>query len=119
MTDDELDYDVLDPGICDVVRLLRSHAFDTSDSGDGVTKINMPCALSMPHVFIPVDPTQMISATLRLHRVVTAAGVTVSPNGQGNVYIEASYDPADDSALIMLYGLDDAGLAKARATLPS
>jgi hypothetical protein len=34
----DLDYSTLDPGIRDTVRLLRDAGFDTTDSGDGVSK---------------------------------------------------------------------------------
>ena len=40
----------LDPGIADVVQRLREAGFETTDSGDGVSKPNMECAMPFPHV---------------------------------------------------------------------
>lgn len=40
----EIDYSELDPGICYVVQWLREAGFNTSDSGDGVSKLIDPVA---------------------------------------------------------------------------
>jgi len=50
-----IDYDEIDPGIRDVVRRLREAGYNTTDSGDGVTKFAeggeaMDCALPYAHV---------------------------------------------------------------------
>lgn len=47
------DYTQLDPGIRDEVRLLRACGFQTTDSGDGVTKIELiasGCAMPVPNI---------------------------------------------------------------------
>ena len=49
-----VDYEALDPGIRHVVEMLRDAGFDTSDSGDGETKVDALAsgdALPYPHVF--------------------------------------------------------------------
>jgi hypothetical protein len=60
---ESLDYETLDPGIRDVVRRLRDRGFETTDSGDGVSK---PAewyaageAIPFPHVVIPMTGAMM------------------------------------------------------------
>lgn len=114
---DKLDCETLDPGIRRVVQVLRTHHFQTTDSGDGVTKCDpksptyMECAINVPHVFMTVDPTVLVTSALRLHRVITALGVVLN----SEIRIEASYDPADDSAMLMLFGLTDDMLPEAKS----
>ena len=51
----DCDYATLDPGIRDVVRELHRSGYDTTDSGDGVTKIlDMECALPYRNVAVSV-----------------------------------------------------------------
>lgn len=57
MTED-FDYTQLDPGIQDIVRQLHAWGFETTDSGDGVTKFQVPepermdGILDFPHVVV-------------------------------------------------------------------
>ena len=52
-----LDYNTLDPGIREVVRGLVSLGYDTTDSGDGVSKADMGCALPFRHVVAMLPST--------------------------------------------------------------
>ena len=54
-------WDYLDPGIRETVRLLRDAGFETTDSGDGVSKPEVGRCLSFGHVFIEVSPDKLIS----------------------------------------------------------
>ena len=103
-----LDVAALDPGIRETVRRLRAAGFGTTDSGDGVTKLpDAAEVLAFPHVTIRCDLTRLVEETRRLHNLLTANWIAAEPVGRGPVWIQASYDPADDVATIMLAGVDD------------
>ena len=90
-----IDYDALDPGIRETVRLLNKWGFSTRDSGDGTTKIAAGWApydeaLPYPHVFCAVAPTQMIAEAKRLLAVLGS-----------NWRVQATYDPADESSFLL------------------
>lgn len=109
------DQDALDPGIRLVVQLLNLWGFETTDSGDGVTKVGtMDCALPFPNVAISLDVREdLVNTANRLAEYLTLGGVVVKPQGEdpaAQVAIQASYDPADGSKTLMLTGLDDTGL---------
>lgn len=47
------DYEQLDPGIRDAVRWFHDLGYETTDSGDGVTKAPDPsCVMPWPHVCV-------------------------------------------------------------------
>lgn len=98
---DQIDLAALDPGIRNVVAHLRAAGFDTTDSGDGRTKnLSDPEVLPFAHVVIDSMPTDLLADAHDLHNVATDACATVGfPSG---FQIEATYDPADSSAIIML-----------------
>jgi hypothetical protein len=56
-------YSQLDPSICDVVRKLHAHGFETTDSGDGVSKPKelYDSAIPFPHVVIETNPEMMVT----------------------------------------------------------
>ena len=92
------DYDSLDPGILATVRWLQERGFDTTDSGDGVTKLVEGHPLrdeswDFPHVVMAGDESE----ANRLLTTLAAAGVELSPG-----CIQNTYDPADGSQIIML-----------------
>lgn len=113
-----LNWDALDPGIRETVRFLRERDFETTDSGDGVTKLvdgddDDGAILDVPHVWMVVLPEHLaaeasrLRVTLRIHDIrVKAFGA----DGEG-VEIQATYDPVDGTAVIGLFGLNDALLA--------
>jgi len=109
LTADELD--ALDPGVRDLVVWLRSHGFNTTDSGDGVTKraAGNTDALDVPHVFMRVDLSVHLRAeALRLQYLLGLfAHLTPQPGR-----IEASYDPANGIAILMLMGVSDDDLRR-------
>jgi len=126
-------YGELDPGIRDTVQFLRNGGFNTTDSGDGVSKEGGPLESSMlkvPHVVISVLPSQamyqadMLLAFLDMHgisagpdeaTVTELAGAQAEGTVYGdNVFITASYDPQTKVSIIMVTGLDDALLASKR-----
>jgi hypothetical protein len=101
----------LDPGIRDVVDLLQSWEFETTDSGDGVSKLAAGWSpdevMSVPHVHMRVRSVSLVEKARLLLGLLRNNGVIVGACGEGEAYIQASYDPADDSGVLSLYGLDD------------
>lgn len=102
---DTLDYNLIQPRMRQTVRWLRSMGFDTCDSGDGVTNVEagMEDALEMPHVMMTVKKANMIYEADRLYHACLETKI----HGK----IEASYDPEDESAIIILYDVTDEMLA--------
>jgi hypothetical protein len=96
---DDLNYSNLDPGIRDVVRLLRERGFNTTDSGDGVSKVAkhgpMDGVLPFPHVVALLDEETMISETKRLGRLALEIG--------SEWHVEMSWSPGGP-AVAMLIG---------------
>jgi hypothetical protein len=78
MTSDPFDYESLDPGIRGLVRLLRHSRFDTTDSGDGVSKPLEHRVLHFPHVFCRTDPGSLIGECDRMREVLIEAGLFAS-----------------------------------------
>lgn len=112
--------DDLDPGIRKTVEWLLDLGYATCDSGDGHSKLAQGYAeeeiIPVPHVIMQTSGSLMMTTTYRLVDDLAAIGVKVepiSPYGSG-VSIQATYDPADDSATIALYGLNDEMLEKCR-----
>lgn len=98
----------LDPGIRRTVAWLRERGFETTDSGDGVSKAEAIAegeALETPHVFIVSTPARMNEEAERLLAALSRFGVVV-----GSAEIQATYDPSDGSGAILLCGIDDARL---------
>lgn len=103
----------LDPGIRRTVAWLRDLGFSTTDSGDGVSKGED--GLAFAHVFIvPNTWSDLVqTARLLLWHLQGHAKIDVGPVGRGAVFIEASFDPFDGTAIVQLHGLDDAALVAA------
>jgi len=102
-----IDLSSIDPGIRRLVALLRAHGFETTDSGDGVTKPADERALDIPHVFsVVADRHQLIAEADRLVAVLRAAGVEISGE-----QVCVSYEPGGPAILCLLY-IDDAMLPR-------
>jgi hypothetical protein len=108
-----IDLQALDPGIRETVRRLREAGFDTSDSGDGRSKPADPVeVLDFPHVAIRASASSLIGEAERLRFFLSDAGLTVEPFGmepepEKRIGIQASYDPSNGSAIVLLTGLSD------------
>ncbi|HET9063697.1 MAG TPA: hypothetical protein VFO62_10450 [Candidatus Binatia bacterium] len=107
-----IDYTALDPGIRETVRRLRAAGFATTDSGDGVSKLEAGTdigeALSFPHAVIRCEPDRLVAEARRLHAFLGEHGFCVEPVGVSSIWIQADYDPTNDVATIMLAGVADA-----------
>ncbi len=100
----------LDPGIRKTVEWLNECGFETTDSGDGVSKVGMECALDVPNVFMEVTPDSMVEEARRLHALLQDRGVDFGQYADAS--IQASFDPVDGSSILELYGVDDAMLER-------
>ena len=102
----DIDYDELNPGIRETVRWLRSLDFDTVDSGDGETH-EYECDRDEPYVVVRCHGLLLCGEADRLARALRHRGIDLSPVYEGPVYIQASYDPANEIAVIELVGVKD------------
>lgn len=115
----------LDPGIRRTVVWLREHGFETSDSGDGISKLAAGDseALEVPHVVMEVHKHDLIEEADRLTRILSeersieVAQTSAQPGAAPE--IQASYDPANEIAIIVLLGLDDERLFGVRGAQAS
>lgn len=96
---DEINFEELDPGIRETVRRLRRHGFETTDSGDGVSKPadwyqpdehGITQAMNFPHVICLTSPDRLIADAQRL--------VVLFPTWQ----VEATYYPRNDKGILMI-----------------
>jgi hypothetical protein len=84
-------YAALDPGIRDIVQRLREAGFETVDSGDGVSKPPEGRVVPFAHVFARVeDRAQLLAEADRMAQLLGPAWA-----------VEASYDTAQEAALLM------------------
>lgn len=92
------------PTMRNTVAWLQALGFQTTDSGDGVTNVaaGMECALTFPHVFMVVDPDDIIEDTDRLYEACRARNL-LGPT----IRVESSYNPEDRIAVLGLYGVTD------------
>ena len=110
---EDLDPSILTPGIRKTVLWLRENGFETTDSGDGITNVEagMECALDIPHVIMTVTPLTLVTRARDLCLLVEKRGIEVRPG-----MIQSSYDPADGSAVLALYGISDGDLESGSRT---
>jgi hypothetical protein len=104
-----------DPGVARLVAWLRSKGFDTTDSGDGVTKLAQGYTeedgvCPFAHVAIVVDKGALVSEADRLTALLWEEhGVEIEPMPpEGDPpRIDASYCPASGTAMLMLLHVTD------------
>lgn len=114
--------DELDPGIRKTVLLLRSWGFKTTDSGDGVTKVqggyDPRCVLPFPHVAMICDPEALITESQRLLEILVGYGIDMGELAEdwSNLDtlpgIEASYSPLNGTSFLILSNISDAAFPK-------
>ncbi len=95
----EMNYEELDPGIREIVRRLNAAGFETTDSGDGVSK---PAdwyasgeAIPFPHVVIAATADSMVE---RAHAATSVLGADWT--------VEANYSTHDGIAHLFARTLD-------------
>ena len=101
----------INPGVRRLVALLRAWGYETTDSGDGVTNVEagLEGARPYPHVTMRVPPAALSQAADRLRDLLQIRGVHVREFGPqlDAPAIQATYDPANQVALVELVGVDD------------
>jgi hypothetical protein len=98
----DFDYETLDAGIRNAVRLLHTIGLDTTDSGDGTLtgdKENMECALDFAHVFISSTRERV------LDDADAAAALDWSGAGYPPPTVEARYTGGEGLAHVLVYWL--------------
>jgi hypothetical protein len=105
----EEQFNALDPGIRRTVKWLRENGFETTDSGDGSKAATMECALNYPNVAIRIDdPDALQFEADRLYELLSGRDIDLAPQGTDcEPYIQATYDPADGSAILLLMYVND------------
>lgn len=102
-------------GIRRTVELLKSHGFVTTDSGDGTANAveSIEEGIEFPHVFMVVNPDDLVKETERLYALMASNGVRIEPmsDDPDMPAIEGSYDPCDEAAVISLFGVHDSLLS--------
>ncbi len=125
-----IDLNELDPGIRRTVAFLREHGFDTTDSGDGVSKFQPdsrwyvpddPEAWSQaPHVVIRTTPDALVGLTSAVYESLVAHGINF--DGPATLEeamesmppsVEGSFRPGEKVggepiAIVAVLGIDDA-----------
>lgn len=95
----------LDPGIRRLVVALRDAGFETTDSGDGVSKPDVGRVFDVPHVIMVIHTNAIVAEAQRLVETLGHLGVRVKPG-----VVQAHYDPADGVATLGVFGVNDAML---------
>lgn len=101
----------LNSGVRRTVAWLNERGFRTCDSGDGETH-DHECDRDYAYVVVRIDaPDSIAHAADRLARALREAGVNVcamqEERAEGEVNIQAMYDPCDGFATIDVQGLCD------------
>jgi hypothetical protein len=100
-----VNYEEMDPGIRRVVRWMNEVVrIETCDSGDGVSKKDMECALDVPNV--AAEYTSLGTAQYAADRLLVELRRLGKEPEQGD--IQVTYDPLNRSVLVTLMGWDDA-----------
>lgn len=108
--------DSLSPGVKGLVIWLNEQGFNTCDSGDGGrSRHGKGSSLPYPMVAILSTPERLIEDARRLRRSLGGRGVPFSqsasqPDGSPQnpdtrPVIQASFDPEDNSCLVVLYNV--------------
>lgn len=118
---DKIKLENLDAGIYRTVLWLRGENFDTTDSGDGVSKFEEAeelgedppeDVLDYPTVAILVDSDKLVEESHRLLGLLVERGIPLEEisGDEDAPCIEGSYDPANEVGIIMLANVDDSML---------
>ena len=92
----------LSPGVRELVVWLNAWGFETVDSGDGSNyAAGMEGAMDCPMVAIVASPDDLVQDAVDLMDLLRDRGVKFGPE-EGQPRIQAIFDPADGSAVIVL-----------------
>lgn len=91
----DINYDELDPGIRNMVKVLRDNGFNTTDSGDGSKSPTMEGAVDFPMIAVRTEASILCSESDRMFSILEAT----EPDRMWHV--QASYDPQDGVSIII------------------
>ncbi len=94
----DINYKDLDPGIREVVKYLHELGYDTTDSGDGVSKPDMACAIDQPHVVCKLRSPQSLEWQAK-----TLQEWLRRKYEDLEWHVQASYDTKDGAAMLFAY----------------
>jgi len=97
-----LNLNMIDPGVRELVRLLRAAGFNTCDSGDGSKAKDMECAVPYPMVAIQVEKKYFFQELDRL-------GAFMARQGYPDWTVEGNASPLGP-ALLVCYDYPSEGL---------
>lgn len=112
----------VDPGITNLVQFLVDNGFHPTEAGDGETGLEEEdetdsergdWLVPFPHVIMTVSADLLIQECMRLRELLTLIGVPVGAQAgvdYSTPYIEGTFDPCDQEALIALIGATDEDL---------
>lgn len=105
---EKIDLILFDSRIRKTVELLFDCGFDPIQKRIS----HHPKDPSLPYIQIHCVPSELIDQTLRLVKLLKAQGIKVHPIGSSelginNVFIQATFDPANNTAIIDLMNLHD------------
>lgn len=106
--EDDLAYDLLDPGVRRLVRFMRRRGFATTDSGDG-TREGLPGDRAHAYVAVRSSAAALAEDSRRVRDHLAGVGVKLGPVGTLPC-LQATYCPADDVAVLVLTGVLDGDL---------
>lgn len=99
----------INPGIvrtCRWINGLNSNQFRIVGSGDGETHMH-ECDRDDAYVVLQWMGCELPRGSQKLKEAIEGLGIEVSPIGEGDVWIQANYDPANGLAFIDINGLCD------------
>jgi len=105
--DSRPDEEALSPGVRRTVMMLWRAGFHTVDSGDGKSNEGMGCEIDIANVHMTCESGDLTSAADDLHVLLSEHGVDTGCDPGVGPFIQATYNPADGSAIVSLYGVDD------------
>lgn len=101
-----LDIDTVDPGVQRLVKLLRAHGHETTDSGDGFSRPEDERTMGdLPHVHVrPLLPYlgDAAAQSVRIVGLLQHHGVQVAPG-----MVQVTWDPLSPSPVISIVGVAD------------
>jgi len=92
--------ELLDPGIADVVIMLRNLGFNPTDSGDGVSKPDEQRDFDVKHVACAFDPMNSVPSLAGPARFFDEAERLQQVLGSG-WRVQATFDPAHQSYIML------------------
>jgi len=106
----EINYDELDPGIRDIVRILNNLGYQTTDSGDGSKYPEMGCAMPYRNVALVIEAGELIHESLPHNHLIglfeQCGDIKKTLGDSWQVYL--NWSPGDSHAIVVCEELSEA-----------